>query len=137
MKITVLVIPFHTRAAEPAFTKAAPIIPPISACDELVGRPRYHVMIFHPHAPIRAPNIVILSTVAMSTIPLPIVLATWRPKKRKAIKLKNAAHIMATLGDKTRVDTTVAMELAESWKPFKKSKRSARAIRKSTANVMG
>ena len=33
----------------------------------------------------------------------------------------------ARFGDRTRVETTVAMELAESWNPFRKSKTSARS----------
>jgi hypothetical protein len=32
--------------------------------------------------------------------------------------LKKAAQITASRGDSTRVDTTVAMELAASWKPL-------------------
>jgi hypothetical protein len=32
--------------------------------------------------------------------------------------LKNAAQATATRGDRTRVDTTVAIELAASWKPL-------------------
>jgi hypothetical protein len=47
-------------------------------------------------------------------IPLPIVLATWRPRNRKATKLKNAAHTTAYLGESTLVETMVAMEFAES-----------------------
>src|SRR5579883_1057414 len=43
------------------------------------------------------------------------------------MKLKKAAQTTATRGLRTRVDTTVAMELAASWKPFMKSK--ARATR--------
>jgi hypothetical protein len=56
----------------------------------------------------------VLSTMAISMIPFPIVLATCSPKKRNAIKLKKAAQKTAVLGVRTRVETTVAMELAES-----------------------
>jgi hypothetical protein len=42
-----------------------------------------------------------------------------------ATKLKNAAHSTATCGDSTRVDTTVAIELAESWNPLTTSNASA------------
>ena len=52
------------------------------------------------------------------TTSLAIVLATWVPKKRKAMKLNAAAHNTARRGDSTRVDTTVAIELAASWKPL-------------------
>src|SRR5437773_3447686 len=58
-------------------------------------------------------------------MPLPIVPATLRWKTRKAMKLKNAAQTTATRGVSTRVDTTVAIELAASWKPLEKSNTSA------------
>ena len=39
--------------------------------------------------------------------------------------MKNAAQTTATPGESTRVETTVAIELALSWKPLMKSKTSA------------
>ena len=50
----------------------------------------------------------------MSTVPLPIVCATPVPKTNAATKLKNAAQTTALPGDSTRVETTVAIELAAS-----------------------
>ena len=44
------------------------------------------------------------------------------------MKLKNAAHMTAKRGERTLVETTVAIEFAESWKPFNKSKISAKAM---------
>lgn len=41
------------------------------------------------------------------------------------MKLKNAAHTTASRGERTRVETTVAIEFAESWKPLLKSNRNA------------
>ena len=61
-------------------------------------------------------------------MPLPTVLATAVPKLKAETKLKNAAQITACSGVKTRVATTVATELAASWKPFRKSKISATAM---------
>src|SRR4051794_33085491 len=58
-----------------------------------------------------------------------MVLATDSPNTRNATKLKNAAHTTAHCGRSTRVDTTVAIEFAASWKPFMKSNASASAIR--------
>src|SRR5689334_6259727 len=58
-------------------------------------------------------------------MPLPIVLATAVPSRKAAAKLKKAAQTTASFGESTRVDTTVAMLFAASWKPFKKSKVSA------------
>jgi hypothetical protein len=49
---------------------------------------------------------------------LATVLATCDLKIRKARKLKAAAQTTATRGVSTRVETTVAMELAASWKPL-------------------
>src|SRR5207245_2026189 len=43
-------------------------------------------------------------------------------------KLKNAAQTTARRGERTRVETTVAMLLAASWKPLRKSKLSATRI---------
>ena len=47
---------------------------------------------------------------------------------KKATKLKNADQITAWVGERTLVETTVAMEFAASWKPFMKSKTMARTI---------
>ena len=65
-------------------------------------------------------------------MPLPMVLATFTPPPKAAMKLKNAAQITAISGESTRVETTVAMELAASWKPLMKSKISARPISATT-----
>ena len=54
--------------------------------------------------------------------PFPMVVATFRGKIRNATKLKNAAIPTAAKGERTFVETTVAIELAESWNPFIKSK---------------
>ncbi|SDT93250.1 hypothetical protein SAMN04487931_10339 [Desulfobacula phenolica] len=62
------------------------------------------------------------------TTPFPIVLATPTPNPKAAIKLKNAAQATAVRGDKTRVETMVAMELAASFIPFKKSNIKATKI---------
>ena len=53
-------------------------------------------------------------TTSRSTMPDPTVFATAVPKKNAAAKLKNAATATACTGESTRVETTVAMELAAS-----------------------
>src|SRR5262245_47120956 len=68
----------------------------------------------------------------MSTRPAPTVFATAVPNVNAAMKLKNAAHTTALPGVSTRVETTVAMELAASWKPLMKSKISATRISATT-----
>jgi hypothetical protein len=57
-------------------------------------------------------------TTLRSTIPEPTVCATPVPKRNAAAKLKKAAQSTALPGVNTRVDTTVAIELAASWKPL-------------------
>ena len=57
--------------------------------------------------------------------PLPMVVATLTSKANAAMKLKKAAQMTAVLGERTRVETTVAIELAESWNPLMKSKTRA------------
>ena len=76
MKMTVLRMPPKTSEPVPAFTSAAPIIPPISAWEELVGRPKYQVKTSQTHAPASVPKMTPLSTIVMSMIPLPMVFAT-------------------------------------------------------------
>src|SRR6185295_18438299 len=70
-------------------------------------------------------------TTDKSIMPLPTVLATAVPARKAATKLKNAAQITALPGESTRVETTVAIELAASCKPLMKSKTSA--VRNSAA----
>jgi len=64
-------------------------------------------------------------TIERSIMPFPSVLATCVPSTKAATKLKKAAQRTAFWGDRTRVETTVAMEFAASWKPLRKSKKSA------------
>src|SRR5271155_1919808 len=58
---------------------------------------------------------------SMCTIPLPSVFATAVPNTNAATKFQNAAHTTARNGVNTRVDTTVAMELAASCQPLENS----------------
>src|SRR5260370_4955009 len=57
----------------------------------------------------------------MWTMPFPMVLATAVPKTKAAMKFQKAAHATARKGVSTRVETTVAMELAASCQPFENS----------------
>ena len=57
-------------------------------------------------------------TCSSRTMPLPTVFATAVPKANAATKLKNAAQMTALPGESTRVETTVAIEFAASWKPL-------------------
>jgi hypothetical protein len=116
MKVPIFRMPLITKDSGPPCTRAAPAKPPSRAWEELDGRPRHQVMRFHAIAPTR-PAVITGSAIAPGcTTPLPIVFATCRPKKNTAMKLKNAAQITALRGVSTRVDTTVAIEFAPSWK---------------------
>jgi hypothetical protein len=53
-------------------------------------------------------------------------MATCRPTVKMATKLNSADIATAVWGFSTPVDTTVAIALAASWKPFMKSKTSAK-----------
>ncbi len=103
------------------------------ACDELVGSPQYHVMRSQTIAPASAARITHWSTMLVSTTPLPTVVATCTPKANAAMKLKKPAQMTAWSGVRTRVETTVAIEFAASWKPLMKSKTSATKMMKTTA----
>ncbi len=105
-------------ATIPTLAIAAPAYPPMSACEELVGRPRYQVIRSQMIAPARPAKITEKVTTRMSIIPRPTVDATAVPNMNAATKLKNAAQMTALPGVRTRVETTVAIELAASWKPL-------------------
>src|SRR6267142_6275294 len=120
--------PLQTAAEIPALAIPAPTSPPIKACELEDGIPNPHVIRFQAMAPINAANITWASMTLGSMMPVPIVLATLSPNTRKATKLKNAAHSTAYCGRSTRVETIVAIELAASCNPLRKSNSSATAI---------
>ena len=98
-------IPFQTRTLIPPSRTPAPMRPPMSACEELLGSPKYQVIIFQVIAPPRAARTIESFTIAGLMMPVPIVLATWTPMKKTAANSKNAAHRTAYLGGRTLVDT--------------------------------
>ena len=65
-------------------------------------------------APIKPASTTYWVTMSSWIMPLPMVLATAVPRKNAARKLKTAAQATASRGDRTRVETTVAMLLAAS-----------------------
>src|SRR5215212_328574 len=112
------------RTLKPALATPAPANPPMSACDEEVGRPSHQVRKFQLTAPVSPAKMTASLTTSGSTV-LPTVLATPVWNTRTAAKLKKAAQTTAMLGVRTLVETTVAIELAASWKPLVKSNTSA------------
>ena len=91
----VLMRPAATIAPVPALATPAPTKPPTSACEDEEGMPNHQVIKFQEMAPLNAPKITALSIISLEIMPLPTVLATCRPKNRKATKLKNAAQTTA------------------------------------------
>src|SRR5208337_995277 len=128
MKSATVPTVFHRIAAKPAAEIPAPTSPPIRAWEDDVGRPKNQVMMFHAIAPTSAPSTIYGTTARETTLSSTIVLmvfATATPNPKAAAKLKKAANTTAFLGERTFVETTVDMELAESWNPFVKSNTSA------------
>src|ERR687885_918894 len=121
---TLCAIPCQSTPFEPDWTRAAPTRPPISACDELDGRPNHHVRRFHAIAPARAASSVCCVARFASISPLATFFATAVVTKAPA-RLATAAMSTATRGVTARVPTEVAIAFAVSWKPFVKSNPSA------------
>jgi hypothetical protein len=114
IKIIILMTPDMITELQPAPATAAPTNPPVRVCEELEGRPNHQVRRFQRIAATKAEAITVrLTTSGLITL-LPIVWATFRGKIRNAIKLKNAAMPTAAIGERTLVETTVAIEFAES-----------------------
>src|SRR5437588_2341176 len=105
--------------------------PPISACEELEGRPARQVMRFQTMAPASAAMIIVRPTPPGGLTSPPIVSATfvwstWVATMAPA-RLSTADIATATRGVNARVLIDVATALAVSWKPLVKSKPSATA----------
>src|SRR6266849_10076081 len=100
----------------------------MSAWEELVGRPRMRVMRFQVMAPSSPARRTCWLMSSMWIMPLPMVLATAVPKTKAAMKFQKAAQTTARKGVRTRVETTVAMELAASCQPFENSKARVRKM---------
>jgi hypothetical protein len=129
INITILITPAIITESKPELAIAAPTSPPTRVCEDLEGIPYHQVIRFHVIAARIAAAITVRFMTSGFITPLPIVAATLRGNIRNATKLKKAAIITAAKGERTFVDTTVAIELAESWKPFIKSKIKTSPIR--------
>ena len=132
--MTLCTMPLHSTPLEPTATRVAPTRPPISACDELEGMPKYQVIRFQAMAPARAASTTVCESVGSVTRPLPTVFATFWPAKAPSM-LKAAAMSSATRGDSARVEIEQAMALAESWKPLVKSKARATAMMATSSSI--
>jgi hypothetical protein len=114
MNARILITPLVIIEPGPELTNAAPTNPPTRVCEELEGNPHHHVIRFHIIAATSAAPITVRFNTSGSTTPFPMVVATLRGKTVNAIKLKKAAIETAARGESTFVETTVAMEFAES-----------------------
>src|SRR3954447_15018292 len=122
--ITLASRPLPSIAADPSAANAAPTTPPISACDELDGRPSHHVARFHAIAPISPANTTVVVIASVSTMPCATVAAT-ASEMNAPTKFRTAERATAKRGDIARVETDVAIAFAVSWKPLVKSNANA------------
>jgi len=111
--ITLSLTPVHSTPASPDCAIAGPISPPISACDELDGRPDHHVTGFQVIAPTNAANTVFVVARFVSMIPLPTVFAT-AVVTNAPTRFAAAAMSTAMRGVSARVEMDVAIEFAVS-----------------------
>src|SRR3954449_9518808 len=121
---TLSMIPWPNTASGPAAANAEPIIPPISACEDDDGSPKYHVARFQAIAPTRPAKTIGSVMASGLTMPEAIVAATEIDRNAPR-KLSAEAIVTAKRGDIARVEIDVATALAVSWKPFVKSNASA------------
>src|SRR5829696_1161069 len=121
---TLSTIPVPLIAEDPAAAKVEPTTPPISACDDDDGSPKYQVSRFQKIAPISPAKTTSRVTSSGLTMPLAIVAATCS-ERNAPTKLRIAAIVTATRGAMARVEIDVATALAVSWNPLVKSNASA------------
>src|SRR4051812_13739639 len=106
--MTFFTMPAHLTL--PLDARAAPTRPPIKACDDDEGKPKYQVMRFHAIAPTTAAKTTVRPSCVFGTSMMPfptvpaILVDTSEPKR-----LKTAASRRAARGVRARVDTEVAI----------------------------
>src|SRR5579875_1831745 len=99
---------------------AAPTSPPIRACEDEDGKPKYQVPTFQAIAPTSAASTTTSPAFPPEgggMMPDPIVAATFVEISAPTM-LKTAAMTSATRGVRARVEIEVAIALAESWNPL-------------------
>src|SRR5215212_5914609 len=116
-----------------------PIRAPISACEELEGRPARQVMRFQVMAPNSTATSIESATPSAGATRLPTVFATSACSNcvvtTAPMRLRTAEKATATRGDIARVPTAVPIAFAVSWKPLVKSNRSATTIVRTSRSV--
>ncbi len=116
--------PVQTTPLAPAAASIAPTMPPISACDELDGRPKSQVSRFHTMPPTRPANTSSRVTSPGSTRPLAMAAAT-AVDRNAPTRFSTADMVTATFGLRAPLAIEVAIALPVSWKPLVKSNASA------------
>ena len=114
IKAIIFITPGAITELNPELVIAAPIRPPTRVWEELEGKPHHHVSKFQIIAATVAAAITLRLIASGLTTPKLIVEATLRWNIKNAMNLKNAAINTAAIGERTLVDTTQAMEFAES-----------------------
>src|SRR4051794_8283073 len=114
---TLSTMPDHCTDSEAA--SAAPTRPPMSACDDDDGRPKYQVIRFQAIAPTSAAKTTCNPPEpdGGSMIPLPTVAATL-VEIRAPTRFITAARASAMRGVSALVETATAIAFAASWKPL-------------------
>src|SRR5947209_8781137 len=114
---TLSTIPLHFT--DSAAASAAPTSPPINACEDDEGSPKYQVIRFQAIAPTSAANTTWRPPVPVggAMIPLPTVAATL-VEITAPTRFITAARASAARGVSALVDTATAMAFAASWKPL-------------------
>src|SRR5215208_3565306 len=121
---TLSTTPVPLIAAAPPAAKAEPTTPPISACEDDDGSPKYQVSRFQKIAPISPAKTTSRVMSSGLTMPVAIVAATCSDRNAPT-KFRIAASVTATRGAIARVEIDVATAFAVSWKPLVKSNASA------------
>ena len=109
--------PLHLTECEAA--SAAPTRPPISACDEDDGSPKYQVSRFHAIAPTTAAKTTMSPSppTGGAITPAPTVAATL-VETSAPTTFMTAASASAARGVSAFVEIDVAIAFAASWKPL-------------------
>src|SRR5919202_7098222 len=108
--------PSPMTALDPCAANAAPTTPPISACEELDGRPKYQVMRFQEIAPMSPANTTV-GVIAPELTTSEATVAATASEMNAPAKFSAAAYATARRGAIARVEMEVATTLAVSWKP--------------------
>src|SRR4051794_4057043 len=108
--------PCHWTPEAPADAIVAPTTPPINACEELDGTPRYQVSKFHVMPPTSPANTTVRVTRSVLTNPLAMVAATLKDRKAPT-RLSSPDSATATFGGSAPDAMEVAIALPVSWKP--------------------